>query len=136
MNYEIDKAQSQSSGTVGRSRTTAHGVTITLDASRRPQPDGITNSEAFLGSTSSCGVTMMETHADEQKMPLKHTQAWIEGLREPGVPRYVKVNMRVEFTGVTQAQADQLIQYYHANCPLLGTLKVAAEVTLDYTCKP
>jgi len=136
MNYEVDKAQSQSSGTVGRSLTTAHGVSITLDASRRPQPDGITNSEAFLGSVSSCGVTMIETYAEEVNIPLARTDVTIEGMREPGVARYVAIRMRFMMSGVSQEQAQQLLAYYQANCPLYGTLIRAAEVSVECSVTP
>ena len=135
-NFEIDKAQSESSGTVGRSRNTAHGATLTLDASRRPQPDGFTNSEAFLGSVSSCGVTMIETYAQEAQIPLKRTRVSIEGSRKPGVARYVSVRMQFELTGVTQAQGANLIRYYQSNCPLYGTLTLAAPITIEHVCKP
>lgn len=128
--FEVDKAQSESSGTVGRSRNTAHGATLTLDASRRPQPDAFTNSEAFLGSVSSCGVTMIETHAQEAEIPLKRTRVTIEGMRDPAVPRYLSVRMTFELTGVSEAQADQLIRYYQSHCPLYGTLIVAAEISV------
>ena len=96
--FEVDKAQSESSGVVGRSKTSAHGVTITLDASKRPQPDGLTNSEAFLGSVSSCGVTMIEMRAQETGVPLKRTRARIEGTRDPSIPRYLTVQMHFELT--------------------------------------
>jgi uncharacterized OsmC-like protein len=132
-NFEIDKAQSQSSGTVGRSHTSAHGVTITLDASRRPQPDGVTNSEAFLGSVSSCGVTMIETRAQERKIPLRQTQVTIEGSRNPEIARYLSVQMKFVLSGVSQAEAQELIDFYKGNCPLYGTLAVAAQVTLEWS---
>lgn len=132
--FEVDTARSESSGTVGRSSNTAHGATLTLDASRRPQPDAFTNSEAFLGSVSSCGVTMIETHAQERKLPLTHTKVTIEGSRDPAVPRYVSVRMRFELTGVSDAQAGELIGYYQSHCPLYGTLIVAAEVTVECVC--
>jgi uncharacterized OsmC-like protein len=132
-NLEIDKAQSRSSGTVGRSHTTAHDVTITLDASRRPQPDGITNSEAFLGSVSSCGVTMIETRAQERKIALRQTQVTIEGSRDPKIFRYLSVHMKFLLTGVNRAEAQELIEYYQSHCPLYGTLIVNTKVTLDWT---
>jgi uncharacterized OsmC-like protein len=85
---EIDTAASKSSGVVGRSRNLAHGVSLTLDASRRPQTDAFTNSEAFLGSVSSCGVTMIETYAESHGIPLTFTEVTIKGMRDPAVPRY------------------------------------------------
>ena len=134
--FEVDKAQSESSGTVGRSKTTAHGVAITLDASKRPQPDGITNSEAFLGSVSSCGVTMIEMRAQETGMPLKRTRVTIEGSRDPAIPHYLTVQMHFELAGVSQEQANALIEFYRGHCPLYGTLVVAAKVSIDFVAVP
>jgi uncharacterized OsmC-like protein len=127
---KVDSVISQSSGTIGRSRSTSHGVTLTLDASARPQPDGFTNSEAFLGSVSSCGVTMIETHAHEHEIPLKHTTVTIKGARHPDVIRYESIQMDFELTGVTQSQAEELVRMYQANCPLYGTLAVAITIAV------
>lgn len=132
--YEYDKAQSESSGTVGRSRTVGHGVAITLDASRRPQPDGITNSEAFLGSVSSCGVTMIETRAAELGLPLQRMRVSIEGRRDPARAYYLSIEMQFEMEGVDDAQGAQLLAYYQANCPLYGTLVRATEVAVRCRC--
>lgn len=133
---EIDKARSESSGTVGRSLNTAHGTTLTLDASRRPQPDAFTNSEAFLGSVSSCGVTMIESVAEDRGIPLKRTRVTIEGSRDPAEPRYVAVHMHFELTGVTHAQGEELLRYYQGHCPLYGTLILAAPITVECVCHP
>lgn len=134
--FEIDKARSESSGTVGRSLNTAHGTTLTLDASRRPQPDAFTNSEAFLGSVSSCGVTMIESLAEQRGIALQRTQVGIEGSRDPAMPRYVAVRMRFELTGVTDAQGDELLRHYQSHCPLYGTLILAAPITVECVCHP
>ena len=56
---------SSSSGTIGRGRNEVRGVSVLFDSSSRPRPDAFTNSEAFLGSVSSCGVTLIEMHARE-----------------------------------------------------------------------
>ena len=85
-----------------------HGATLTLDSSGRPQPDAFTNSEAFLAGVSSCGVTLIEMHAQETGVPLTRMAVTIEGSRDPAVPRYQSVHMRFEIAGVSQAQAEDL----------------------------
>lgn len=67
---KIDTVRSSSSGVIGRARTEARGAHIVLDSSGRPQADALTNSEAFLGGVSSCGVTLIEGHAKDTGVPL------------------------------------------------------------------
>ena len=109
---KVDSVRSESSGTLGRAVSRGHGATLTLDSSGRPQPDAFTNSEAFLGGVSSCGVTLIEMHAQETGVPLTRMAVTIEGSRDPAVPRYQSVHMRFEFMGVSQAQAEDLVKTY------------------------
>ena len=96
---KVDSVRSESSGTLGRAVSRGHGATLTLDSSARPQPDAFTNSEAFLGAVSSCGVTLIEMHAQETGVPLARMAVTIEGARDPAVPRYQSVHMRFELRG-------------------------------------
>jgi hypothetical protein len=45
---KIETIRSPSSGTVGRAVSEVRGRRLVLDSSSRPQPDALTNSEAFL----------------------------------------------------------------------------------------
>jgi uncharacterized OsmC-like protein len=88
------------------------GVAVPFDSSSRPQPDAFTNSEAFLASVSSCGVTLIEMHAKETGVPLERMTVTIEGRRPPTQPRFSTVTMTFELVGVTQAQAESLVETY------------------------
>jgi len=125
----VDTVRSKSSGTIGRSTTTGHDVSITLDASGLPQPDGLTNSEAFLGGISSCGVTMIELHAQETGVPLERLAVTIEGSRDPEVAHYHAIHMRFEMAGVEQTQAEDLVKMYQGRCPLYGTVALGVKMT-------
>ena len=81
---KIDTVRSSNSGVLGRARSEARGHRIVLDSSSRPQPDAFTNSEAFLAGVSSCGVTLIETHAKEIGVPMKGIDVTIEGARALG----------------------------------------------------
>jgi len=91
---KVETVRSSSSGTLGRARNTTRDAALLLDSSSRPQPDAFTNSEAFLAGVSSCGVTLIEMHAQETGVPLQRMTATFE------------------LIGVSQAQADELVETY------------------------
>ena len=109
----IETIRSSSSGTVGRAHSAARGHRLVLDSSSRPQPDAFTNSEAFLAAISSCGVTLIEGQARDTGVPLTHMDVTIEGVRAASEPsRFASVTMTFEIGGVTQAQAEALVETY------------------------
>jgi uncharacterized OsmC-like protein len=113
MSDKIDTIRSSSSGTIGRAQSVARGQTLRLDSSARPQPDALTNSEAFLAGVSSCGVTLIEGHAKEVGLPLRRLDVVIEGVRTAAEPnRFASVAMTFELAGVTQQQAESLVEVY------------------------
>jgi uncharacterized OsmC-like protein len=110
---KVDSIRSTSSGIVGRAVSQARDARLILDSSSRPEADALTNSEAFLAGVSSCGVTLIEAHAQETNVPLKRMAVTIEGLRTAAQPnRFASVTMRFELAGVSQAQAEQLVETY------------------------
>jgi uncharacterized OsmC-like protein len=109
---KVEIIQSSSSGTLGRARNEVRGVSLAFDSSARPQPDAFTNSEAFLGAVSSCGVTLIEMHARETGVPLARMTVTIEGRRPPTEPRFSAVTMTFELVGVSQPQAEELVETY------------------------
>src|SRR5438874_9084125 len=109
---KVDTVRSSNSGVVGRAQSEARGYRLVLDSSSRAQPDAFTNSEAFLAGVSSCGVTLIEMHAQETGVPLQRMTATIEGVRVPPEPRFSRITMRFELIGVSQAQADELVETY------------------------
>lgn len=112
-NDKIETVRSSSSGVVGRAVSLARNARLTLDSSSRPQPDALTNSEAFLAGISSCGVTLIEMYAQETGVPLSSMTVTIEGSRTAADPaRFASVTMRFELAGVTQAQAEHLVETY------------------------
>jgi uncharacterized OsmC-like protein len=110
---KIESIRSTSSGTIGRATNVARGVALTLDSSGRPQADAMTNSEAFLAGVSSCGVTLIEGYAQETGVPLRSMTVTIEGVRTAAEPnRFASVTMSFELAGVSQTEAEQLVETY------------------------
>jgi len=113
---KVDVVRSSSSGVIGRAKNIARGYTLAFDSSSRPQADAFTNSEAFLGGVSSCGVTLIEGHAQEKGIPLKGMTVTIEGVRnEKEQSRFAHVTMSFELTGVSQSQAESLVETYRGH---------------------
>src|SRR5213083_855085 len=110
---KVETIRSSSSGVLGRARNTSRGVTVAFDSSSRPQPDALTNSEAFLAAVSSCGVTLIEMHAHDTGVPLAGMDVTIEGVRTAAEPnRFARVAMDFALAGVSQAQAETLVETY------------------------
>src|SRR5438128_12581596 len=118
---KIDTVKSSNSGILGRARSEARGYGVVLDSSSRPQADALTNSEAFLAGISSCGVTLIEMHARETGVPLTRMTATIEGVRKPPEPRFSSITMTFELAGVSQAQAEALVETSRQRGPPYGT---------------
>ena len=112
---KIDTIRSSSSGTIGRAINEARGQRLVLDSSAHPQPDALTNSEAFLAGISSCGVTLIEVYAKEHGVPLKRMDIAIEGIRAAAdLTRFASITMRFELAGIAQSQAEALVQTYRS----------------------
>ena len=110
---KVETIRSFSSGTLGRAVSEARGARLALDSSSRPQPDALTNSEAFLAAVSSCGVTLIEMHARDTGVPLTKMDVTIEGVRASAEPnRFASVTMTFEIAGVSQEQAEALVETY------------------------
>jgi len=113
MSDKVETVRSSSSGIIGRARNAARDASIVLDSSGRPQSDALTNSEAFLAGVSSCGVTLIEGHAQETGVPVKSMSVTIEGVRTAAEPnRFASVTMKFEIAGVSQQQAESLVETY------------------------
>jgi uncharacterized OsmC-like protein len=115
MSDKSETVRSSSSGTIGRARSVARGAAIVLDSSTRPQADALTNSEAFLAGVSSCGVTLIEGHAQDTGVPLRGLTVTIHAVRPAAEPnRFVSVTMKFELGGVSQPEAESLVETYQA----------------------
>ena len=109
---KIDTVRSYSTGTPGRALNSARHNHFVLDSPSGPN-EALTNGEAFLAGVSSCGVTLIEKYALEQKVPVKGMQVAIEGIRSNAEPnRFQGVNVSFEIWGVTQGQAEELVEVW------------------------
>jgi uncharacterized OsmC-like protein len=111
---KIEKVRSSSSGRIGRAvNESERGARILLDSSSHPQADALTNSEAFLAGIASCGVTLIEGHAQDTGVPVSRMEVTIEGARTVADPsRFAEITMRFAIGGVSQGEAEKLVETY------------------------
>jgi uncharacterized OsmC-like protein len=107
----VSRARSRSSGEPGRALNQARTNHFVIDSSH--DPEAVSTIESFLAGVSACGVTLVERTAQERGIALKHVEVTIEGVRLASAANAFKeVNMRFELTGVSRAQADELLDAY------------------------
>jgi uncharacterized OsmC-like protein len=107
---KIDTVRSGSSGVLGRSLNSARQQHFVLDSPAGPN-EAITNGEAFLAGISSCGVTLIEKHAHDTRVPLKNMDVVIEGIRSNATPnRFEAIHVKFTLRGVDQVTAQSLVE--------------------------
>lgn len=107
----VSRVRSYSSGTPGRALNQARTNHFVIDSSH--DPEAVSTVESFLAGVSACGVTLVERAAADRGIPLKRMEVSIEGVRLASQSNAFKeVNMSFRLDGVSQQQAEQLIQAY------------------------
>jgi uncharacterized OsmC-like protein len=99
-------------GLPGRALNSARTNHFIVDSSSGPN-EALNSVEAFLAGISSCGVTLVERQARQDGIPLQKLAVTIQGRRNAAdTARFESVNLRFELFGVTQDQAEQLVEAY------------------------
>ena len=112
-NDKVDTIRSRSSGTIGRAFSHTRGQQVVLDSSSHPKADALTNSEAFLAAVSSCGVTLIEDYAKNERIPIEETEVTIQGVRlASDTTRFDRISLNFAFAGLSQEQAESLVQIW------------------------
>lgn len=105
---DIDTVRTISIGIPGRALNSARTQHFILDSSSGPS-EALTNSEAFLAGISSCGVTLIEKYASQAALPVRRLTVTITGARSATPARFDRIDMRFEFRGVGQKDAEKLV---------------------------
>ena len=75
--------------------------------------EAITPAESFLAGVSACGVLLVESFAHQANLPVKQVETSIEGRRSRSEPnRFIDVTMQFRISGVSQADAQRLVEQY------------------------
>ncbi|MGH2443218.1 MAG: OsmC family protein [Chloroflexota bacterium] len=93
----------------GRTLNSARMHNFIIDGPVKPNEE-IVSMEAFLAGVASCATHLMEDFAEEDGIRLERVATHIKAFRPKGEPnRFDHIDLRIEFTGPTQAQAEHLV---------------------------
>ena len=93
--------------------------------------EAITPAELFLSGVAACGIELLQVIAKERNVPLETARVHIAGTIDRGRPvrpdlaLFNSVRLKFRLTGVTRAQAEELVGAFQARCPLYGTVRAA-----------
>ena len=108
----VNKVHSSSTHVPGRALNSVGVHHFVIDGSTAPKEE-ITPADAFLAGISSCAVHMIERFATEDGVELRRVEADIESVRRASDPSsFDYVNLRLELTGPSQAQAEVLVDRF------------------------
>jgi len=93
--------------------------------------EAITPAELFLAGVAACGIELLQVIARERSIPLETARVAIAGTIDrsrparPDLSLFNSVHLKFSLTGVTRAQAEEIVGAFRARCPLFGTVQAA-----------
>ena len=123
---EIVSIEAQATATAGRYLVSARHNVLPTDAKVSSGGPGlaIAAGELLLSSLASCSFGLIQEKAHEFGWPLSSLDAEVLFQRDPADgTRYARLELAVTAGGVTQQQAQQLLDYFTGKCPIYNTLR-------------
>ncbi len=110
-NVIINRIRSYSSGVPGRSINNVRNHHLVID--EPSLGEAMSPADVFLTGVSACAVGLIESVAARREIPLARAEVTIEGVRDRSSPTaFARVGMRFELFGVSQEQAEGLVDAY------------------------
>jgi uncharacterized OsmC-like protein len=114
------QTRARSTETFGRVLVSARDQHLIVDGPVQNGCPGeaITPAELFLSGVAACGVELIQVLAKQQNVPLRSIAAAIEATQDPSAPVRPDVNLfntvhvNLELGGVTQEQAQDLVDRF------------------------
>jgi uncharacterized OsmC-like protein len=115
-------AEARSTETFGRvlARARDHHIVVDGPVWNGCPGEAVTPGELFLGSVAACAVELLEVIAKADEVPLVGSRVAIRGEVNPASPAredvtvFNRIEMRLEVVGVTQEQAEHLVERFKA----------------------
>jgi len=114
------QTRARSTDTFGRVLVSARDQHLIVDGPLQNGCPGeaITPAEMFLSGVAACGVELIQVLAKQENVPLASVSAAIEATQDPSAPVRPDVNLfnsvriHLELTGVSQDQAQDLVERF------------------------
>lgn len=122
---EVVRIEAQGTHTAGRYLVSARHNVLPSDARATNGGPGmaIAAGELLLSALASCSLGLIQEKARDQQWPLQNLRADVLFERDlQDSTRYARLELAIEVQGVTQAQAQQLLDHFTGKCPIYNTL--------------
>lgn len=129
--YDVKAA---STAVLGRVLCSARNHHIIVDGPTQNGFPGeeITPAELLLQAVAACGVELVQMLANQQEIEVGAIQVKIHGILDRANPVrqdytvFNRIEVDCHLSGVSQEQAEQLVEGFTRRCPLFGSVKVAS----------
>lgn len=86
--------------------------------------------ELLLAALNTCATSLIHAAADEKGLDLHDLLITAESERDAVQPdHYSRVHLHFHLQGVSQEEAEGLVAYFKANCPIYGTVSRGTPVS-------
>jgi uncharacterized OsmC-like protein len=124
--------RSQTTDLPGRTLNHARTNHWIIDSPSGPN-EATTTGESFMAGIASCGVSLVELHAQRNNLPFGTLDVEVEGIRtDDSWPDFASISVHFTYTGIEEAQAAELTDVWMKNCPLYRAVAKATDVTVDF----
>jgi uncharacterized OsmC-like protein len=124
--------RSQTTDLPGRTLNHARTNHWVIDSPSGPN-ESTTTGESFMSGIAACGVSLVEMHAKEKKLPFGTLAVTVDAIRtEESWPDFEKIDVHFEFSGISSEQADYYVGVWKQNCPLYRAVAKSTPVNVDF----
>lgn len=136
---EVVHIGAHDTATAGRYLLSArHNVLVTDARVTNGGPgQAVAAGELLLGALASCSFGLIQEKARLLDYPLQALEANVLFERDPvDGTRYARLELHLRAQGVSQAQAQELLDYFTGKCPIYNTLLRGGPASAHITARP
>ncbi|SDC89330.1 OsmC family protein [Paraburkholderia lycopersici] len=126
-------------GVTGRYLVDSRGNLFASDSPSARDGDtvAVEPSELLLSALGVCALGSVEKAARELSLTVKHATAAVDSVRDAeDRTRFERVHIDVTVHGVTQQQAQQLIDHFTSGCVIYNTVRRGGPISVAVTAHP
>lgn len=129
------QSRSKTTDVPGRTLNTARTNHWVIDSPSGPN-EAVTTGESFVAGIAACGTSLIELHAQRNKLPFGTLEVAIDGVRtDESWPDFANIDIHFTFTGISAGQADEYVEVWKANCPLYRAVVKGTTVTVTHAVR-
>lgn len=124
---------SKTTDVVGRTINQARTNHWVIDSPSGPA-EAVSTGESFMAGIASCGVSLIDHHAQKNNLPFGTLSATVDAARtDVSWPDFEWIKVHFVFTGITEELAGEYVEVWKKNCPLYRAVVKGAPDSIEVT---